>query len=139
MEKYYVNTSSTFLSKNRCIKCNKFPKNYFAYRPLKLYIDNAQLIKMQLLVQNYYKSNRQYFWIIDPKSIRYIGSLFHLCSYKGRNIKFFKNKGESPLVECVICECGGSIWAFSNKSNAKKPEILHRKSRLKYPHSFTFM
>lgn len=135
MEVIKVNYSSPFLIKSRCKKCHSLPSIYY-------YIHNRYLAlncrrsprKVKRMCANYYL-------LVAPANISDIGDLVFTPLFKGCYPTLQRTRGHknnTNMTEYLMCDCGETSWAFSDKAIRNRPEIANRKGRHLYPQKFEF-
>lgn len=129
-----INLSTTFPARARCKYCTEVPTLHYSIREPFLWFDPNRVIRSAWIeyIRKYLSKFVNDFYIIEePKNIK-TSTIF---SYKPDNKydpKIHKNKGVMSVdnrVEFLTCECGKSVWAFTDKSVVNRPEIVNRKAR----------
>lgn len=137
-----VSVSSTFVSRSRCRKCTTTPSIYFYSRnPISWYDPNR--------AKSVFEFVKKYCKRLCPEDYKFddfvysskIGYYNHPVNYKGYKPKLHRTRGVNPIfdmVEYLTCECGHTIWAFSEKSVSNRPEISQRKAKYKHNNKFFY-
>ena len=138
-----VNFSSTFMAKSRCKKCGSHPAVYYYTRNKYLWLDPHNAINSHLSVLKKYTKRMcsDHYMMISPKYFTNLISFSQSTSYKGYLPKLHNSRGRnfsSNIAEFLMCECGDTSWAFSDKAVRGCPEVFNRKSRFKYPQKFEY-
>jgi len=137
-----VNLSTPFIVKSRCKKCKSNPSIYYYIRNKHLSIDPRSGLKIFESIKKYYKRMcADHYMMISPKYFTDLGSFSHSVNYKGFLPKLHRARGVnigSNITEFLMCECGATSWAFTDKAAMARPEIVNRKARNKYPQKFEF-
>jgi hypothetical protein len=132
--KYKINTSSSFLSRARCKKCAGNPAHYFFIKNALLCRSPRQYIAMFDWVKKYVsRLCEDYYLMTSPSMYNSISKFSYPLNYKGYKCKLHKNLKTLPnnlYTDFLSCSCGATVWAFSQISAAKRPEIFNRKSRI---------
>lgn len=134
-----LNISSTFLIRSRCKSCSTIPNIYWYVRNTTLVLDPRIVMDSFAFWSNFSKSfNSSYYLFDDPKNSTNI-SQFKYKLYKAYRPRLHRTIGANPqfdIVEFLMCSCGKSNWAFSEKAIVNR-EIIHHKARYIYPKKFT--
>lgn len=135
-----INLSTVFPVRTKCKYCGTGPTHYFAhpvvykwFNPTKAR-DNFKYIQKTLKRMNY-----DYYLKESPKIFRATVHLTHTVNYKGYNPALHRKRGVPPIndyLEMMVCGCGISQWAYSQKSSVARPEITQRRARYSYPAKF---
>jgi len=139
-----INISSTFLQRARCSECGKGPTFYYAsmqpfkWKEIKHFLIYSKFSKrwVKRMVTNWYQDfSPRYFRKLGDFSFALEGKSYNpvLHNAHGANVKDRDN-----VIEYVGCDCGSTVWAFNDKSTKKRPEVINRKGRYKYPQKFVF-
>lgn len=137
-----INLSTPFVVRSRCKKCAKYPSVYYYTRNPVMWF-NPNRIRAQFVFIRKFVSRmcNDLYLLEDPKNFHNANYFSFPSSFKGYRPRLHRTKGSSAIfdiVEYLTCECGGSVWAFSDKSIRSRPEIVFRKGRYKYPQKFEF-
>lgn len=137
-----INISTTFLVRARCSKCGGYPYYYY-------WVANPILLKdirNYLVISKWFRSlfkRMTYDWYLSfaPKYFHDIKDFSIILEDKKYNpalhkIRNITTKDNENILEFIGCHCGDTVWAFNDKSNKNRPEIINRKGRYKYPHGF---
>lgn len=134
-----INLSTPFPTKSRCKRCGSYPSMYYYLMGKVLRHDPRSSINIKFsLLKKYCKRmcNDQYL-LVAPKYFNELESFSHKTSYKGFLPKLHRVRGSnqycSDFIEYLMCDCGATSWAFSNRSVQGRVEIMNRKARGKYP------
>lgn len=128
-----VNLSSSFIFRSKCKFCGKSP---FIY-----YYANEKHLSKSPTKPEIYLITRDWFIDFDPVEYKKVSTFMHSTNYyKNFNPSLHKNRMQisknliSPyhkvFNEFLLCPCSKTTWSFTNKNDKKRPEVLHRKSRL---------
>jgi hypothetical protein len=137
-----IGISSTFMPRVRCKECNTGPDYY--YGVMKPYMfKNVQQYKRYTELSRFWISRMCSDWYkdFDPRSFHKMGDFSYIFENKSIRPTLSRARGadvsdRDNVVEYVSCECGSTVWAFNQKSVAKRPEITNRKGKHKYPQKF---
>jgi hypothetical protein len=141
-ETNYIKLSTPFLVKSRCKFCRGLPMHYYYIKSRGLYQDPSKLVQWFQDVSKHFKRMcTEHYFLSEP---RYCGGMANFSQtpfYKGYNPTLHRTRGvsnSSEMSEFLMCECGGTSWAFRNKAVKNRPEIVNRKSRKNFPQKFEF-
>ena len=146
-EKIRVNISTPFLTRSRCKNCASLPTIYYYIKnPTVWYSPIKDRSKFEFIKRHCKRmcgeGLKPTFYLSDTTVAFWrMYNVTHTVNYKGYNPKLHKSRGTNPIfdvVEYLSCNCGASIWAFSDKSAKSKMEIVNRKSRYKFPQKFDY-
>ena len=137
-----INLSTPFTVRTRCTKCAKNPSIYYYIRNPVMWF-NPNKIRAQFSFVRKFVSRMcsDLYLNEDPKDFHtsnYLGFSTSFKSYRPRLHRTRGSKAVSDIVEYLACDCGGSVWAFSDKAVRGRAEIVFRKGRYKYPQKFSF-
>lgn|SRR5574337_124572 len=143
-ESIRLNMSSSFMVRTLCKNCRKGPDYYYrALKPftwpnVRGFLIFSQITRgwIQKLVSNWYlKYKPRYFWKLDDFSFKLEDKAYLALYHRARGIS---GSDKNNVIEFLGCQCGATVWAFNEKSTKDRPEITNRKSRYKYPQSFSY-
>lgn len=127
-----INISSSFIYRTQCIRCGSQPSYYYFSRNPILWYDPNKNKNIFEFVKKYCKRLSPDNFIFDDfRSSSKIGNYNHPVNYKGYKPRLHKSRGVNPVfnvVEHLMCDCGYTIWSFTNSGRV---EIINRKSRHK--------
>lgn len=135
-----VNISSTFPIRSKCKFCMKGPQYYIIQkRPIK-WIDPKDIKIIFDQVAKYTKRMTQDFYLPEsPKHFHAMGAFSCPVFYKKYDPSLHAKRGimcYDDVIEMLLCACGFTGWAFTQKSSVLRSEITNRKARYKYPRKF---
>lgn len=139
-----VNISSTFMVRSRCKNCGKGPDYYYAVgQPFKWVDVRSALVFSKKVKEWLTKIISNWYLPFTPRYFEKLGDFAFELEDKSYDPLFHRTRGanngmNNRVVEFVGCSCGSTIWAFNEKSVAKRPEITNRKGRYKYPQRFVY-
>lgn len=134
-----INLSTPFPTRARCKYCGKHPELYYHIREPHLTVDPNQALQgpWMRFIKMIAAFTTDYYLSFDPIEFKTVSDFAHKLLGSKYNPKLHKNKGipADNKTEYLICgyPCGKSIWAFTDKSISKRPEILNRKARTTFP------
>lgn len=138
-----INISSSFMARARCKECGKGPAHYYNDRKSRVFEDIIMFLESSQFWRRWLKRfNRSWYLEMEP---RYFSTMEDIGKFsledKHYNPLLHRTRGsnlgrEENVIEMVTCQCGGTVWAFNNKSTKKRPEIKNRKGRYSYPQKF---
>lgn len=140
-----INISSTFMMRARCRTCNGLPNYYYQVRNPFLYKDPYVQIKgsqwlrslVKRMTSNWYlKYAPKDFLNINGFSFVLDGKHYSPTLHRIRNSDSYSYKDN--IIEFVGCSCGTTIWAFNQKANKDRPEVVNRKGRYSYSPKFKY-
>ena len=139
-----VNISSSFISRARCAKCGKHPDYYYYVRKPYLW----KTIGLHIASSKWFRkwiSRMTADWYLDgaPKNFPDIKEFSFTLEDKHYLPTLYRVRGtpardDQNVVEMAGCSCGGTLWAFNNKSVKDRQEITNRKGRYSYPQKFEY-
>lgn len=126
-----INLSESFLVRSKCLYCDSIPDFYYLidgkamwFSPRK--INNSLLSKIaKRLCSDHYLDN-------PPKWYHNMTDFKFSLSYTTYRPRLHRTRGSLPVQDCVeylTCNCGKTVWAFSNKAIRYRPELVQRRSR----------
>ena len=135
-----VNVSHSFVVKNRCRSCGKFPTKYYnvslpPYTPdHRVKLNSFNWIKLL-----YSKSfSFDLFLLFDPTEATNANFFSHRVSeYSGYNPRLHRTYDAPNIAEYITCECSNTIWAY-NDLGAHSPEKINRQAKYGYPNKFRY-
>lgn len=134
--KFNVNISSTFIARTKCKFCNVGPTHYYASKNPISTVSHREVLAFFNWVKKYYgRFCRDFYLFDDPSNCSSLKAFSHPVNYKGFRAKLHKNKGVSPhmdFVDCLVCDCGRTTWAFYQRSISNRKEVVNRKGRYGY-------
>lgn len=137
-----VNLSTPFLTRARCKACGKHPTIYYYARNPVMWNNPRKVLEQFAFYIGYFKRACSDFYLDDsPASFTKANYFSYEVPFKGFNPKLHRTRGAHPVfnyTEFVACECGESIWAFTDKSIRSRPEIVMRKAKYNFPQKFNF-
>ena len=137
-----VNISSSFMMRVRCKQCGKGPAYYYYVRKPDVWRTPSSQMTVSKIMREwinrmcgdwYLHSNPKYFHNLKEFSFVVEDRQFRPTLHRTRGLSIRDN-----VIELVGCNCGASVWAFSDKANKNRPEITNRKGRYKYPQKFEY-
>jgi hypothetical protein len=141
-----VSLSETFMVRSRCKHCGELPSVYFYFKNPILFEDVNEVKHVFNFIRKYINRMCEDFYLMEnPSNFIHMSFFGFKLNFKGFNPKlhktrtpWFNYKQELEITEFLGCECGKTSWAFSDKTTRRRPEIVLRKSRYKYPKKFDF-
>lgn len=137
-----VNLSTPFLVRSRCKFCAGLPTHYYYIRNATMWYNPRKPIDHFKQMTKYVKRMcSDHYLMEEPKYFVEMASFSHPVSYKGYRPRLHRTRGSSAtqdVVEFLMCDCGRSSWAFSDKAVKYRPEIVARKARYRFPQKFEF-
>jgi len=137
-----VNLSTPFLVRSRCKGCGKYPTIYYYARNPVMWNNPRKILEQFSFYSKFFKRACSDFYLDDnPSSFTSMHYFEYQVPFKNFNPKLHRTRGAHPVfnyTEFVTCECGGSIWAFTDKSIKSRMEIISRKARVNLPQKFNF-
>jgi hypothetical protein len=140
-----VNLSETFMTRSRCKECSRFPSIYYYVKNPILWYDPAKTKETFAFIKKYVNRMCSDFYLVEePKSFTTTNYFSFSTGFKAYRPKLHKSRNPwdyNPIVEVtefLTCECGGTTWAFADKTVKHRPEIVLRKARYRYPRKFDF-
>lgn len=134
-----VNVSSSFASRARCKMCGEPPSIYFFSRNSILWYDPHRARGIFDFIKKHCKRLSPEEYKLDDFVHGSRASYFsHTVNYKGYRPKLHRARGVDPvfdMIEYLTCECGNTLWAFSEISTFRRPELLHRKAKYSTPNN----
>lgn len=137
-----VNLSSSFVYRTICLKCGSRPLYYYYTRNPIMWYDPHKNRDIFDFIRKYFKRlSPDNYSLDDFVYSSKIGYYNHPVNYKGYKPKLHRTRGVDPildLVEHLTCNCGYTVWSFSDKSVRSRPEINNRKCKYKHSNKFVF-
>lgn len=137
-----INLSTPFLTRSRCKSCAGFPTIFFYIKnPTLWYSPRRRTDLFVKLTKHIKRMCNNYHIFFDPKYYSGVSNFGHTPNYKGYKPNLHRTRGTSPvqnIVEFLMCNCGATSWAFTDKAAQNHPEITCRKARYKFPNKFEF-
>ena len=132
-----VNASTSFASRARCKICGKPPSIYFFSRNSILWYDPNRSKNVFEFIRKHCKrlSSEEYKYVDFPH-VSKISYFTHMVNYKGYKPKLHRSRGVDPvfdIIEYLTCDCGSTLWAFSEINTYSRPEICKRKAKYSTP------
>ncbi len=144
IETIRVNISSSFMARARCKECGQGPSYYYNDRKYKLFHDIGKFLEASKLWKSWVKKfNYDWYLEMQPKYFSTLEDFRFRLEDRRYSPLLHRTRGsdvsrDENVIEMVSCDCGGTIWAFNNKSTKKRPEITNRKGRYGYPQKFEY-
>lgn len=137
-----INLSSSFMARGRCKYCGEHPIIYY-------YIYNSTLWDSPEYIQKFFsiiskRVNRmgKTPWHGDsPSDITGLSNFSQGTGFKKYSPIIRQTRGinlDFDVMEYLMCPCAKTMYAFTQKSNKTRPEILNRMARKTYPKKFIF-
>lgn len=137
-----INLSTPFVIKGRCKKCGSYPDIYYFLRNHTLWLDPNRIVKQSSVFRKYWtRLCSDHYLSEQPRYVSGTSSFTHAVDGKSYKCRLHKNRGVNPVLdleEFLTCQCGGTTWAFHDKSTRHRPEIVNRKAKRNFPQKFEF-
>jgi len=141
---FLVNLSSPLMINSCCKFCGGFPEISYRIKKGVYWKDISNFIKQFAWVtEHHHRMCTDHYLFDNPSLFNNISHFSYSINYNGYNpklhIKHCINRSitvDSTLIECIICECGRTIWGC--KLAKDNPEISNRKSVKTYPKKFVY-
>lgn len=136
-----INLSDPFVIRARCKFCGDPPSMYYFVRNPTLWYNPHKVTDMDRNWNKYWtRMCSDYYLTEEPKYFTKINYFSWRKETKSYNPKLHRTKNANPLSseEFLTCECGRTVWAFTDKANRSRKEITNRKSKGNFPHKFLF-
>lgn len=137
-----INLSTPFVVRSRCKVCGNYPSIYYYIRNPVIWNDPR---RMQEYFSFYYKHIKRlcsnYYLNDSPTSFTSANFLSEEIPFRSFKPKLHHTRGFPSVynyTEFITCKCGGSVWAYTDKSIRSRLEISMRKSRSIFPQKFNF-
>lgn len=137
-----IRLSTPFITRTRCKFCQGPPTIYYYVRNATLWFNPRKITEeFEWVKKHFQRLGLDYFMSADPKDYHGTSPYRHSPIYKGYRPKLHRTRGALPtfdIVEFVTCDCQQSTWAYSEKAVEKRPEIMQRKARFRFPNKFEY-
>jgi predicted RNA-binding Zn-ribbon protein involved in translation (DUF1610 family) len=139
-----INISTSFMKRTLCPECGKGPDFYYPVMNPFIWKDAKYFVLVSKYARKWVKRmNSSWYVEYKPRHFTKLGDFTFTLEGKSYNPTAHRVRGaditeRDNITEFVGCECGATIWAFNQKSRAKRPEVTNRKGRYKYPQKFVY-
>jgi len=139
-----VKLSSTFVGKGFCKYCGGKPKHFYYVRNRILFHDQNSIRQLFPALMTFVKSFGQdwFTWIAPGIQTKqsHIAYTPNQLKYNPRTHSMYSSKTEnkSSVSEYLSCDCERTTWAFTQKANDKRPELLNRKAKGTFKDKFVY-
>lgn len=134
-----ISLSETFIVRSRCKYCKDFPSIYYHYQSPILWQDpNSSRDLFAFVKKQVSRLCSDIYFEYSPKEFYHIGLFEFKVNFKGYNPRFHKSNSPMEISALLTCKCSKTFWAFPDKIENSRPEVVFKRSRYKYPNKFGF-
>lgn len=137
-----VSLSSSFMARCRCSRCSGVPNIYYYIHNTTPYPDPKTLQNVFAIISKRARRMGSDHYLTDsPKEYTSLSEFSQGTGFKRYDPKIHYTRGLNLgfyVTEYLMCDCGHTMLAFTQKSAKGRPEITMRKSHKNFPKRFVY-
>lgn len=137
-----ISLSTPFITRTRCKHCGELPVIYYYIYNSTLWGSPVHVQKLFDIISKRVKRMGTSHYLQDsPSDYSGLSNFSQGTGFRKYSPRIRQTRGinqDFDVTEYLMCPCAKSMYAFTQKSIKTRPEILNRKSKITYPHKFSF-